>query len=104
MALVRVKLEDGTETSVGESFADSHNLKVLKKPAVDAGGRALPAKHPVNIRGSELDDALGEAGLSKSGTVAEKQARLAEHIETIGASSVEEVAPTTTAGGESAQS
>lgn len=30
------------------------------------------------LRGRELDDALEQAGLSKSGTVKEKQARLAE--------------------------
>jgi hypothetical protein len=32
-----------------------------------------------NLHGEELDDALEEAGLTKSGRVAEKQARLAEY-------------------------
>lgn len=103
MDLVRVKLENGTETSVGASFAASHKLKVLDKPAVDAVGRPIRAKHPVRLRGSELDRALDAAGLPKSGTAAEKRARLAEHIETTGALGVGDVAPTTT-GGESAQS
>lgn len=103
MDLVRVKLENGTEASVGTSFADSHGLKVLDKPAVDAAGRPIPTKHPVTLRGSELDRALEEAGLPKTGTAAEKRARLDEHIETTGAAGVGDVAPTTT-GGESAQS
>ena len=33
------------------------------------------------LHGKELDKALEDAGLSKSGTVAEKQARLAEHLD-----------------------
>lgn len=101
MALVRVKLENGTEISVGESFAASHGLKVLNKPAVDAVGRTVRTKRPVTLRGSELDSALEAAGLSKSGTADEKRARLAEHIETTGATGVGDVAPINP-GGESA--
>lgn len=103
MDLVRVKLEDGTETNVGASFAKSKNLTVLKKPALDKVGRPIRAKYPVRLRGSDLDAALEEAGLPKAGSADEKRARLAEHIETTGASGVGDVAPTT-AGGESAQS
>lgn len=103
MDLVRVKLDNGTETSVGASFAKSHNLKVLNKPAVDAVGRPIRPKHPVRLRGAELDAALDAAGLPKTGTASEKRERLAEHIETTGATSVGDVAPTNP-GGESAQS
>ena len=41
---------------------------------------AARAEHEAEqLRGRELDKALDRAGLSKSGTVAQKQARLAEH-------------------------
>lgn len=39
---------------------------------------------PVELRGAALDEALVAADLSKSGTVAEKQARLAEHAAAAG--------------------
>jgi hypothetical protein len=78
MALVRVKLDDGTETSVGESLAASHNLKVLDKPAT-RHGRTLRAKYPVDLRGKDLDAALDAAGLSKAGTAQEKRTRLSDH-------------------------
>lgn len=78
MALVRVKLDDGTEVSVGSSFAKSHKLKVLDKPA-RVHGRTLRAKHPVNLRGAQLDAALDEAGLPKTGSADEKRQRLADH-------------------------
>lgn len=96
---VRVKLENGAEASVSAGFAKSKGLKVLDKAATDRGGRALRDKPPVDLRGQELDEALDAAGLPKSGTAAQKRARLADHQEssiTAGAS------PTT--GGESATS
>jgi hypothetical protein len=78
--IVRVKLEDGSEVSVGRSFAESHGLEPLDKPAVDNRGKALPAKPYVDIslRGKELDEALTAAGLSTTGKLADKQDRLAE--------------------------
>jgi hypothetical protein len=60
-------------------------------PGSDAGDTPLPPVHDTpqarakatggasDLRGQELDDALADAGLAKSGTVAEKQARLATH-------------------------
>jgi hypothetical protein len=82
--IVRVKLEDGSEVSVGRSFAESHGLEPLDKPAVDNRGKALPAKPYVDIslRGKELDEALTAAGLSTSGKLADKQTRLSEHQST----------------------
>jgi hypothetical protein len=86
--IVRVKLEDGSEVSVGRSFAESHGLEPLDKPAVDNRGKALAAKPYVDIslRGKELDEALTAAGLSTTGKLADKQARLSEHeSNTVGA-------------------
>ena len=100
---VRVKLDNGAEKSVSAGFAASHNLKPLNKPAADALGRPLRTKYPVLLRGSALDAALDEAGLSKSGTADEKRKRLEEHQ----ASVVPEVGgetSTPTTGGESATS
>lgn len=41
---VRVKLEDGSEASVPESYAKSRGFAVIEKDATDASGRALPPK------------------------------------------------------------
>lgn len=78
--IVRVKLEDGSEVSVGRAFADVHGLEPLDKDAVDARGKALPAKPYVDIslRGQELDKALADAGLPTGGKLADKQARLSD--------------------------
>lgn len=78
MTLVRVKLEDGTETNVGASFANSHKLTVLEKPAM-VRGRHVPIKRPVDLRGKALDSALEAAGLPKNGTADEKRQRLTDH-------------------------
>jgi hypothetical protein len=60
-------------------------------PGSDDGDNPLPPVHDTkqalakakaagsDLRGAELDQALADAGLPKSGTVGEKQARLAEH-------------------------
>lgn len=102
-ALVRVKLDNGAEVTVGAAFAKSHGLKVLTdKPAVGKGGRRLPPKYPVDLRGKELEVALAAAGLPTTGTAAEKRDRLATHNQTSDAIRVGE-APHTL-GGESAQS
>lgn len=80
--LVRVKLDDGARVTLGAGFAASHKLTVIDEPAVDRRGRALPAVSEVDVelRGKELDDALAAAGLPTGGKVAERQARLADHI------------------------
>lgn len=44
MALVRVKLPNGDEATVGSDYADDLGLKVLDKDAVDIYGTPLPAK------------------------------------------------------------
>ncbi len=44
MALVRVKLPNGDEATVGSDYADDLGLKVLEKDAVDIYGTPLPAK------------------------------------------------------------
>lgn len=77
--LVRVKLENGAEATVGESFAKSHGLKPLNKDAVDKYGNAIRTKTPVNLKGKALDQALADAGLATTGTAAEKRDRLADH-------------------------
>lgn len=46
---VRVKLEDGAETTVEASLAEYHGLKVLDKKAVGSDGRALPPKYPAQL-------------------------------------------------------
>ena len=76
--LVRVKLADGTETTVGAGYAESHGLKVLKDKPATVLGRTVRAKYPVDLRGRELDAALDAAGLSKTGTADEKRQRLAD--------------------------
>lgn len=97
---VRVKLESGAEASLSEGFAKSHGLKVLNKPAVDRAGRALRDKPAIDLRGEALDAALEEVGLPKSGTAAEKRARLADHQE----SSITAGIASPNPGGESATS
>lgn len=77
--LVRVKLPDGAEVSVGKSFAQSHGLEPLNKPAADARGNAIRTKMPVDLKGQALNQALSDAGLSTTGTAAEKRDRLADH-------------------------
>lgn len=76
--LVRVRLADGAEVTMGRSHAASLGLTELDKPAVDGFGAAYPAKPHITLRGGDLDRALEAAGLSTSGKLADKQARLAE--------------------------
>ena len=47
--LVRVKLPTGAEASVGESFAKTHGLRVLDKPADDPNGRAIADKPKTSV-------------------------------------------------------
>lgn len=97
---VRVKLQNGAEASVSEGFAKSHGLAALKKPAADRAGRALRDKPAIDLRGAELDQALEDAGLPKSGTAGQKRARLADHQE----SSITAGIASPNPGGESATS
>lgn len=61
--LVRVKTENG-EATVGAGFAKRHNLDVLKKPATDGRGRALPAKPKADLAPAKTGyDALTIADL-----------------------------------------
>lgn len=87
---VRVRDELGNEFSVPEDspfLLDDYEI-LHNEPSSDGQGHALPpyvAPTPEvdadgePLRGHALDEALDEAGLTKTGTVAEKQARLAEH-------------------------
>lgn len=51
----------------------------LDLPSVVAVEQAESAGDPSELKGKALDKALEDAGLEKSGTAAEKRARLAEH-------------------------
>lgn len=61
-------LEDGDDPS-----GAFEGFKAVFKAVEDESSSDGP------LRGAALEQALDDAGLSKSGTVAEKQARLAEH-------------------------
>lgn len=80
---VRQHTDSDTVVTVTETRAAALGLDVLDQPAVDKRGIPLgprPYVAPASaLRGAELDAALEEAGLSKSGKVADKQARLAAH-------------------------
>lgn len=76
---VRVKLENGSEATVSEGFAKSHGLKPLSKVAEDRLGRPIRTKHPVNLKGAALDQALRAAGLATTGSADARRQRLADH-------------------------
>lgn len=75
---VRVKLENGSEATLPREFAEAKKVKILEdKPAVDARGEALDAKHPADLRPSsryggmkpeELTELAAERGLTVEGT------------------------------------
>ncbi len=76
---------------------------VSDDPAVVLSLRGLGARfgivedpEPEDLKGAALDDALEEAGLSKSGTVKEKRARLAEHQAQLQAEAQAQPEPTLT--------
>ena len=69
--LVRVRLGDGTEASVGEAFAKSHALKVLDKPAT-RHGRTIPAKHKTSVAQSAESKNTTTAGSDKSASQKEE--------------------------------
>lgn len=55
------------------------NLDIDSPDVVDAVARAQAGELVSGLRGKDLNKALDDAGLAKSGTVREKQARLAGH-------------------------
>jgi hypothetical protein len=55
------------------------NLDADSPEVADAAALASAGEHVSGLRGQALNKALDDAGLSKSGTVREKQARLAGH-------------------------
>lgn len=59
--LVRVKLEDGSEVTVGAEYAESMKLKVLTdKRAVDNRGAALDPKPMVSVEEAGARNPLSE--------------------------------------------
>jgi len=52
MALVRVKLPNGDEATVGERAVKVLNAAVIDKPAVDHNGRPLPVKPNIHKGGT----------------------------------------------------
>lgn len=46
---VRVRVENGSHVSLDRDYAEAHNLKPLKQPAVGTDGRTLPAKHKTTV-------------------------------------------------------
>jgi hypothetical protein len=96
---VRIRTENTMETTVSRTWAEISGAEVIDSPAVDAHGKPLAESRkdgrPVlprtsvdeaaalnsgQLRGKALDDELEKAGLPKSGTVSEKQDRLADHL------------------------
>ena len=72
MALVRVQLPDGTQVSVGEGTAKTHNLKVLDKPA-ERFGRAIPAKPKTSVaKSTESKSTSNPAGSGSSASSKEE--------------------------------
>lgn len=89
--LVRVKLEDGTVTSVGRAFAEveSNGCEILtdehgeELPAT-SNGLTIPPEYPADqfksdLKGAELKEALEAAGLPNKGSNADKNQALAEY-------------------------
>lgn len=74
---VRVKLDNGSEATLSREFAEAKRLTILDKPAVDARGEALSAKHQANLAPSskyggmkpeELAEEAANRGLTVTGT------------------------------------
>lgn len=69
--LVRVRLSNGSEASVSESLAKTHDLKVLDKPAT-RHGRAIPAKPQTSVAQSAESKNTTTAGSDKSASQKEE--------------------------------
>lgn len=80
---VRQHEKSKTVVTVTQERADALGLETLDQPAVDGQNRPLGPRPLLSaiseLRGQALDEALAAAGLAKSGTVKEKQQRLADH-------------------------
>lgn len=68
--MVRVKLENGSEVTLSREFAEEKKLEILdRKPALNARGEALDAKHKANLTaaskyaGMKPDELQAEAEL-----------------------------------------
>lgn len=97
--LVRAVEANGAKVSISRTAAEAGNLKILDESPYNAvSGQVLGPIFPgedgydivedveptspegiEELKGAALDQALDDAGLVKSGTVAEKRARLTEH-------------------------
>ena len=83
--LVRVRdSAAGVERTVRRFVADADQARytIVDKDAADRNGLPLPSKPVVQVeplKGRELDAALDDAGLPKTGTADEKRQRLADH-------------------------
>lgn len=78
---VRVKLENGSEATLPREFAEAKKVEILEdKPAVDARGEALSAKHVANLKPSS------KYGGMKPDELAEEAARRELTVEGTGAS------------------
>jgi hypothetical protein len=64
----------GWEVTDLDGALDADSVEVADAVALASAGEQV-----AGLRGKALNDALESAGLSRSGTVKEKQARLAEH-------------------------
>ena len=69
--LVRVRLANGSETSVGRAFAEKHGLKPLDKPAT-RNGRVIPAKHRVSVAEAAESKKTTTAGSDSSASSKEE--------------------------------
>ena len=70
---------------------DAPNLGAITETVAVDVEPILSADDVAGLRGQALDDALEAAGLSKSGTVAEKRARLAEYEADLADTTEEEI-------------
>lgn len=72
MSFVRVRMPNGYEVSLNESFATTHGLEVLDEPATNLRGRPLPATRkngrPVKPRVSIEEAAASKAKASSDTT------------------------------------
>jgi hypothetical protein len=75
--VVRTHSDAGGGFVVPEEVADEAGVDFEVVEVVEEGQAVEEDEEP--LRGAELDEALEERGLPKTGKVAEKQARLAEY-------------------------
>lgn len=66
MALVRVRLDNDMETSLGEEFAAEHGLTVLDEPAYKGDGTTRPATRRNGRRNKPRTSVSNEAARKKT--------------------------------------